>query len=109
MFLNLKSLFFLRLVYVLLANDISCFFFCSNWLSTCKLVYYRVFSWMYGMVGSCTHLAMVNSSWTKSHIEVLWRIPERITRVYPPCDTSGLQVFESLDFCLSSCYILASV
>nr|BAE99716.1 hypothetical protein [Arabidopsis thaliana] len=48
---------------------------------------------MYGMVGSCTHLAMVNSSWTKSHIEVLWRIPERITRVYPPCDTSGLQAF----------------
>lgn len=44
------------------------------------------------MVGSCTHLAMVNSSWTKSHIEVLWRIPERIRRVYPPCDTSGLQV-----------------
>ncbi|KAG7574328.1 Glycosyl transferase family 1 [Arabidopsis suecica] len=65
----------------------------SNWLSTCKLVYYRAFSWMYGMVGSCTHLAMVNSSWTKSHIEVLWRIPERITRVYPPCDTSGLQAF----------------
>nr|AAD25934.1 hypothetical protein [Arabidopsis thaliana] len=60
-------------------------------------------SWMYGMVGSCTHLAMVNSSWTKSHIEVLWRIPERITRVYPPCDTSGLQVItfrqlESYDF-----------
>ncbi|CAA7028910.1 unnamed protein product [Microthlaspi erraticum] len=51
----------------------------------------RAFSWLYGMVGSCTHLAMVNSSWTKSHIEVLWRIPERIRRVYPPCDTSGLQ------------------
>ncbi|KAG2290001.1 hypothetical protein Bca52824_049605 [Brassica carinata] len=63
----------------------------SNWLSTCKVVYYRAFSWLYGMVGSCTHLAMVNSSWTKSHIEVLWRIPERIRRVYPPCDTSGLQ------------------
>jgi len=65
---------------------------------------------MYGMVGSCTHLAMVNSSWTKSHIEVLWRIPERITRVYPPCDTSGLQVItfrqlESYDFCLFSGYI----
>ncbi|CAH2058642.1 unnamed protein product [Thlaspi arvense] len=63
----------------------------SNWLSTCKIVYYRAFSWLYGMFGSCTHLAMVNSSWTKSHIEVLWRIPERIKRVYPPCDTSGLQ------------------
>ncbi|KAH0930543.1 hypothetical protein HID58_016270, partial [Brassica napus] len=30
------------------------------------------------------HLAMVNSSWTKSHIEAIWRIPERIRRVYPP-------------------------
>ncbi|KAK8542274.1 hypothetical protein V6N12_014875 [Hibiscus sabdariffa] len=46
---------------------------------------------MYGMVGSCAHLVMVNSSWTWSHIEKLWGIPERIKRVYPPCDTSGLQ------------------
>ncbi|XP_019071722.1 GDP-Man:Man(3)GlcNAc(2)-PP-Dol alpha-1,2-mannosyltransferase isoform X2 [Solanum lycopersicum] len=44
------------------------------------------------IVGSCAHLAMVNSSWTQSHIEKLWGIPARIRRVYPPCDTSGLQV-----------------
>lgn len=47
---------------------------------------------MYGFVGSCAHLAMVNSSWTRSHIEKLWKIPDRTKRVYPPCDTSGLQV-----------------
>jgi alpha-1,2-mannosyltransferase len=47
---------------------------------------------LYGIVGSCTHLAMVNSSWTKAHIEKLWGVPDRIKRVYPPCDTSGLQV-----------------
>ncbi|XVE99795.1 hypothetical protein REPUB_Repub03eG0231700 [Reevesia pubescens] len=41
--------------------------------------------------GSCAHLVMVNSSWTQSHIEKLWKIPKRIKRVYPPCDTSGLQ------------------
>ncbi|KAI4305363.1 hypothetical protein L6164_028734 [Bauhinia variegata] len=64
----------------------------SIWLSQCKIIYYRFFSLMYGAVGSCAHLAMVNSSWTKSHIEKLWRIPDRIKRVYPPCDTSGLQV-----------------
>lgn len=64
----------------------------SNWLSQCKIVYYTFFSWMYGFVGSCAHLAMVNSSWTLSHIEKLWGIPDRIKRVYPPCDTSGLQV-----------------
>ncbi|KAH8486749.1 hypothetical protein H0E87_025668 [Populus deltoides] len=47
---------------------------------------------LYLMKGSCAHLAMVNSSWTQSHIEKLWKIPNRIERVYPPCDTSGLQV-----------------
>ncbi|XP_008233777.1 PREDICTED: GDP-Man:Man(3)GlcNAc(2)-PP-Dol alpha-1,2-mannosyltransferase [Prunus mume] len=64
----------------------------SNWLSSCKVIYYNIFSRMYGTVGSCAHLAMVNSSWTQSHIEKLWKIPERTKRVYPPCDTSGLQV-----------------
>ncbi|KAK9989570.1 hypothetical protein SO802_029809 [Lithocarpus litseifolius] len=37
---------------------------------------------MYGFVGSCPHLAMVNSSWTQSHIEKLWRIPHRTKRVH---------------------------
>ncbi|KAM1054103.1 hypothetical protein ACFX13_001553 [Malus domestica] len=63
----------------------------SNWLSSCKVVYYNIFSRMYGIVGSCAHLVMVNSSWTQSHIEKLWNIPTRTKRVYPPCDTSGLQ------------------
>ncbi|WCJ19918.1 GDP-Man:Man(3)GlcNAc(2)-PP-Dol alpha-1 2-mannosyltransferase [Euphorbia peplus] len=65
----------------------------SGWLSRFKMIYYTFFSWMYGYVGSCTHLAMVNSSWTQSHIEKLWRIPNRTKRVYPPCDTSRLQAF----------------
>ncbi|XP_074276655.1 GDP-Man:Man(3)GlcNAc(2)-PP-Dol alpha-1,2-mannosyltransferase [Silene latifolia] len=64
----------------------------SLWLSRCKVLYYSVFSWMYGLVGSCANLVMVNSSWTQSHIVKLWKIPERTRRVYPPCDTSGLQV-----------------
>ncbi|GLT92947.1 hypothetical protein SLE2022_107570 [Rubroshorea leprosula] len=63
----------------------------SCWLSQCKIIYYKIFSWMYGFVGSCAHLAMVNSSWTRSHIEKLWRIQDRTKRVYPPCDTLGLQ------------------
>ena len=67
-------------------------FYGSTWLSQWKIIYYTVFSWMYGMVGSCAHLIMVNSSWTQFHIENLWGIPDRIKRVYPPCDTSGLQV-----------------
>lgn len=67
-------------------------FHCSIWFSRCKIFYYLLFSWMYGIVGSCAHLVLVNSSWTQSHIEKLWRIPDRTKRVYPPCDTSGLQV-----------------
>ncbi|PIA49906.1 hypothetical protein AQUCO_01300559v1 [Aquilegia coerulea] len=63
----------------------------SVWLSRCKVIYYTLFSWMYGFVGSCAHLVMVNSSWTQSHIEKLWKIPERTKKVYPPCDTAGLQ------------------
>ncbi|KAF9598324.1 hypothetical protein IFM89_026613 [Coptis chinensis] len=63
----------------------------STWLSRCKVIYYTIFSWMYGFVGSYTHLAMVNSSWTQSHIEKLWGIPKRTMKVYPPCNTSGLQ------------------
>ncbi|CAD5185729.1 unnamed protein product [Musa acuminata subsp. malaccensis] len=34
---------------------------------------------------------MVNSSWAKSHIDCLWKIPPLTKRVYPPCDTSSLQ------------------
>jgi alpha-1,2-mannosyltransferase len=64
----------------------------STLLSQCKVIYYTIFSHLYGMVGSCANLVMVNSSWTQSHIEKLWKIPDRIKRVYPPCDTSGLQV-----------------
>ena len=83
-------------LFLLITNIFSCG---SGWLSRCKIFYYTLFSWMYGFVGSCAHLAMVNSSWTQSHIEKLWKIPNRIVRVYPPCDTSGLQV----------CYIMHCV
>lgn len=68
----------------------------SIWRSKCKVIYYTVLTWMYGWVGSCAHLAMVNSSWTKSHLEGVWNIPGRILRVYPPCDTSALQVVQAV-------------
>ncbi|URE42317.1 Glycosyl transferases group 1 [Musa troglodytarum] len=58
----------------------------------CKLVYYTIFSWLSWSVGSCAHLAMVNSSWTRSLIDCLWKIPPLTKRVYPPCDTSSLQM-----------------
>ncbi|URE49393.1 Glycosyl transferases group 1 [Musa troglodytarum] len=61
-------------------------------LSRCKVVYYTIFSRLYGLVGSSAHLAMVNSLRTRSHIDCLWKIPQRTERVYPPCDTSSLQM-----------------
>lgn len=60
-------------------------------LSFLKAMYYQLMTFLYGLVGCCAHLAMVNSSWTQSHIEKLWKIPERVQRVYPPCDTRTLQ------------------
>ncbi|KAH9564777.1 hypothetical protein CY35_04G042400 [Sphagnum magellanicum] len=63
----------------------------SYWLTTAKVLYYRVVAWMYGLAGACAHVAMVNSSWTQAHINRIWRIPNRTFLVYPPCDTLSLQ------------------
>ncbi|BBM97969.1 alpha-1,2-mannosyltransferase [Marchantia polymorpha subsp. ruderalis] len=78
----------------------------SFWLSTAKVFYYRVVARLYGWAGSCTHLAMVNSSWTRGHIEELWKIPSRTFRVYPPCDTSTLQALP-LERRVESGYIIS--
>uniref|UniRef100_A0A672H2E4 GDP-Man:Man(3)GlcNAc(2)-PP-Dol alpha-1,2-mannosyltransferase n=1 Tax=Salarias fasciatus TaxID=181472 RepID=A0A672H2E4_SALFA len=58
----------------------------SLFLSAVKLLYYCLFALLYGMAGSCSHLVMVNSSWTLDHILSLWRCPGRTSVVYPPCD-----------------------
>ncbi|CAL1581673.1 unnamed protein product [Knipowitschia caucasica] len=55
-------------------------------LSLLKLLYYGCFALLYGLVGSCSDVIMVNSTWTLGHILSLWRSPARTTVVYPPCD-----------------------
>ncbi|KAG1672288.1 hypothetical protein FOA52_004303 [Chlamydomonas sp. UWO 241] len=40
--------------------------------SAAKVVYYRAFAALYGLVGSCSQATMVNSSWTLGHIRQLW-------------------------------------
>ncbi|XP_068428476.1 GDP-Man:Man(3)GlcNAc(2)-PP-Dol alpha-1,2-mannosyltransferase-like [Clinocottus analis] len=55
-------------------------------LSAVKVVYYCYFALLYGMVGSCSDVVMVNSTWTLGHILSLWRSPSRTSTVYPPCD-----------------------
>lgn len=55
-----------------------------------KLMYYSVFAILYGLVGSLADLVMVNSSWTKGHIQYLWRFARDVHVVFPPVDTESL-------------------
>ncbi|XP_006010894.2 GDP-Man:Man(3)GlcNAc(2)-PP-Dol alpha-1,2-mannosyltransferase [Latimeria chalumnae] len=55
-------------------------------LSNAKLVYYHIFAFMYGLVGSCSATIMVNSTWTQNHILALWKSADHTSIVYPPCD-----------------------
>mmetsp|Transcript_912 Transcript_912/g.1095 ORF Transcript_912/g.1095 Transcript_912/m.1095 type:complete len:476 (+) Transcript_912:144-1571(+) len=54
--------------------------------SVIKYVYYVAFSLLYRFVGGYADLVIVNSSWTKMHIDQLWGI--NATTVFPPCDVS---------------------
>ncbi|KAJ4458864.1 putative glycosyl transferase [Paratrimastix pyriformis] len=63
-------------------------------LSTVKLLYYRVFSWMYFLVGRSASLVMVNSSWTREQIECMWSLPHSapaLHTVFPPCAVAAAQ------------------
>ncbi len=63
-----------------------------------KLMYYKIFAWMYGKAGSCSDLAMVNSSWTEDHISKLWSSCQVVHKIYPPCDVSKFkQIKRSAD------------
>ncbi|KAJ1648349.1 asparagine-linked glycosylation protein [Dispira simplex] len=67
--------------------------FGATWYARIKIGYYRIFSQVYGWVGSWADLVMVNSTWTKSHIDQLWQPEPSATIVYPPCDTDALRDF----------------
>ncbi|CAO3590276.1 unnamed protein product [Absidia cylindrospora] len=61
----------------------------SSWFwTTGKLIYYRMFAKAYSFCGSFAEVVMVNSTWTKGHIDELWHTDADI--VYPPCDTERL-------------------
>lgn len=56
-------------------------------VSQIKLIYYRIFAYIYGWCGRCAQMAFCNSSWTKGHVERIWGLsPRSIHLVYPPCD-----------------------
>ncbi|KAJ8600429.1 hypothetical protein CTAYLR_001403 [Chrysophaeum taylorii] len=58
------------------------------WLTPLKLVYYRAFATAYGLAGRTASVVAANSSWTREHLQSLWRRPCRV--VYPPCDAEHL-------------------
>lgn len=90
-------------------------------VSSLKLLYYRIFAAMFTFIGFFVDLVVVNSSWTRNHIEQLWRLtdspvnqqrpkstqvakdssktiesmlsrkPRRLVTIYPPCNTAALQ------------------
>ncbi|XP_055556245.1 GDP-Man:Man(3)GlcNAc(2)-PP-Dol alpha-1,2-mannosyltransferase-like [Falco biarmicus] len=57
----------------------------SPLFSKFKLVYYYFFAFMYGLVGSCSDVIMVNS-WALNHILSLWIAGACTCVVHPPCD-----------------------
>ncbi|KAM4864610.1 GDP-Man:Man(3)GlcNAc(2)-PP-Dol alpha-1,2-mannosyltransferase isoform X1 [Urocitellus parryii] len=58
----------------------------NPFLSKVKLIYYYLFAFIYGLVGSCSDVVMVNSSWTLNHILSLWKVGNCTNIVYPPCN-----------------------
>ncbi|NP_001171793.1 asparagine-linked glycosylation protein 11-like [Saccoglossus kowalevskii] len=59
----------------------------SSVLTSLKVLYYRIFAYVYGVVGARSDIVMVNSTWTHGHIQDLWSVKEKTSIVYPPCDT----------------------
>ncbi|CAL7952447.1 unnamed protein product [Xylocopa violacea] len=62
----------------------------NPFLSAAKLVYYKLFGFIYGLVGSRAEIIMVNSSWTEEHINSIWKCPLRTHKIYPPCNVKHL-------------------
>ena len=61
-------------------------------LSRVKILYYKLFAWAYGVVGGFSSLVMVNSTWTRDHIDSLWSVKGRLHVLFPPCDCTEMQV-----------------
>lgn len=62
-------------------------------VSRAKLLYYRAFAYLYGIAGGFfASRVMVNSNWTRGHVAALWKRSPPPTVVFPPCDTTELEV-----------------
>ena len=59
-------------------------------LTVLKLGYYKGIAFLYGLAGKSADIIMVNSSWTKDHINNIWKCPQKTHLLYPPCDVERL-------------------
>jgi alpha-1,2-mannosyltransferase len=65
--------------------------------------YYKLFALLYYMVGGLADVIMVNSTWTKRHIDELWQLPASSTidnagDDYKPVDTISNAVLRMFGF-----------
>ncbi|KAJ3132126.1 asparagine-linked glycosylation protein [Geranomyces variabilis] len=65
----------------------------SPLLTRLKKWYYIAFAMAYGFVGRRANVVMVNSTWTRNHINQIWSSPQPASVVFPPCDTLNLRTF----------------
>ena len=61
-------------------------------ISKMKLAYYNAFAALYSFAGYCADSVLVNSSWTKNHIESLWNLKE--SKDFQLCEDSDEEVVE---------------
>ncbi|OTF82885.1 GDP-Man:Man(3)GlcNAc(2)-PP-Dol alpha-1,2-mannosyltransferase-like protein, partial [Euroglyphus maynei] len=61
----------------------------SRLLTKIKLLYYHFLAYCYRLAGMSANVVMVNSTWTRNHIEQLWR--RTVAVVYPPCNVDNLR------------------
>lgn len=59
-------------------------------LTAVKLGYYKGMAFLYSLTGRTVDIIMVNSSWTKEHIDSIWKRPKRTHLLYPPGDVEKL-------------------
>ncbi|KAI9734954.1 MAG: asparagine-linked glycosylation protein [Cirrosporium novae-zelandiae] len=81
----------------------------KGWKGIMKKRYWLLFAQLYGWVGSNADIVMVNSSWTRNHIQSLWAasrskwpIPQSINVLYPPVNfaelESAIEISDSVEF-----------
>ena len=51
-----------------------------------KRIYYHILIFLFSFVGYFADLIMVNSTWTKRHIDRIWNCPNNTHIVFPPCN-----------------------